>query len=171
MPYDRIYLRRSGNEVIMVTAQGQYAGTQRADRVLLSERPFDEQQTIAREIVRRMLVEFHREWTDLQGRESGKALILASNALFERYSHQLYDAICGMESILGEDLAVEIRCLTADMIKTTNILIMLGCGEECRAESDALAKEALRQVEQCLTLVQKGGGGLSTRVFVVHREE
>lgn len=155
----------------MVTVQEQHTGARRATRVLLSERPFSEQQTIAREIVRRMLVEFHREWTDIQGRESGKAQILASNALFDRYSHQLYDIICEMESILGEDLAMEIRCLTADMIKTTNVLIMLGCGEECREESDALAKEALRQVEQCLTLVQKRGGDLTTRVFVVHREE
>ncbi len=155
----------------MVPAQGQHAGPRRANRVLLDQRPLDEQQTIAREIIRRMLVQFHREWTDLQGRESGAARVLASNALLDRYSHQLYDTICDMEAILGEDLAVEIRCLTADMIKTTNILIMLGCGEECREESDALAKEALRQVERCLELVLKRGGGLATRVFVVHREE
>jgi len=155
----------------MVTAPDQYAPARRADRALLERRPFEEQQAIAREIIRGMLVQFHREWADLQAGEIGAARVHAANTLLDRYSHQLYDVICDMEAVLGEDLAVEIRCLTADMIKTTNVLIMLGCGEECRAESDALAKEALRQVEQCLALVQKKGGGLATRVFIVHREE
>ncbi|MCK9298981.1 MAG: hypothetical protein M0P21_08465 [Methanoculleus sp.] len=155
----------------MVTTREQYAAIRRADLALLERRPFDEQQTIAREIIRGMLTQFHREWTDLQTRESDAARVHATNSLLDRYSHQLYDVVCDMEAVLGEDLVVEIRCLTADMIKTTNVLIMLGCGEECRAESDALAKEALRQVERCLTLVQAKGGGLATRVFIVHREE
>lgn len=143
----------------------------RAGGVLLDGRALDEQQAMARGIIRRMLVQFHREWADLVAGESGPARVLAANALFDRYSHQLYDAVCGMEAVVGEDLAVEIRCLSADMIKTTNILLMIGCGEECRAESDALAKEALRQVERCLELVRTGEGGLATRVFVIHREE
>ncbi len=142
----------------------------RVDGALLDRRALDEQQAMAMGIIRRMLVQFYREWTDLVAEESGAARILAANTLFDRYSHQLYDAVCGMETVVGEDLAVEIRCLSADMIKTTNVLLMIGCGEECRAESDALAKEALRQVERCLELVRTGGG-LATRVFVIHREE
>lgn len=138
---------------------------------MLNEWVFDEQQTIARGIIRRMLVQFYREWTDLEERESGAARVLATNALLDRYSHELYGCICDMEATLGEDLAVEIRCLSADMIMTANVLVMIGCGEECREHSEALAKEALRMVERCLTLVEKGGSGLTTPIIVIHREE
>ncbi len=155
----------------MVMAQEQHAGTRRTKQVVPNQRTPEEQQTMARGIIRRMLVQFQREWTDLGERESGGARVFAVNALLDRYSHQLYDVVCDVEAILGEDFAEEIRCLSADMIKTTNILIMIGCGEECREHSDALAKEALRHAERCLALVQKGGGGPATRVFVVHREE
>ncbi len=155
----------------MVTAQEQYADTRRPDPVTSNRQALDEQQTMARGIIRRMLVQFHREWLDVVERESGMARALATNALLDRYSHQLYDVICDMEAILGEDLAVEIRCLSADMIKTANILIMIDCGKECREHNDALVKEALHQVERCLALVQKRGGGMATRVFTIHREE
>ena len=100
-------------------------------------------------IIRRLLVQFHREWTALRERECDDAWIRAANALLDRYSHQLYDIVRDTEAIVGEDLAVEIRCLSADMIKTTNILIMIGCEEECRERGDTLAKEALRHAERC----------------------
>jgi hypothetical protein len=155
----------------MVTAEKQHAGTRRPGRVVLNERAFDEQQTIARGLIRRMLVQFHREWTDLAEKEGGAARVLATNALLDRYSHQLYDCICDMEATLGEDLAVEIRCLSADMIKTANVLVMIGYGEERREHSEALAKEALHHAERCLALVEKGGSGLTARVIAIHREE
>jgi len=109
-----------------------------------------EEEMMARGSIRRMLVQFHREWTTLREREEGTAWVPAANALLDRYSHGLYDIICDIEAVIGEDLAVTIRCLSADMIKTTNILIMTGCEEECRRRGDALAKEALRHAERCL---------------------
>ncbi|KDE54796.1 hypothetical protein EI28_11555 [Methanoculleus sp. MH98A] len=126
---------------------------------------------MARGIIRRMLVQFHREWDELRERESGSARVLASNAMLDRYSHQIYNTACDMRTVLGEELAEELRCLSADVIMTANILIMLGCGEECREESEALAKEALLRIERCLALVQKGKGCPATWISAVHREE
>ena len=109
-----------------------------------------EDEMMARGSIRRMLIQFHQEWTTLREREEGTAWVPAANALLDRYSHDLYDIICDIEAVIGEDLAVTIRCLSADMIMTTNILIMTGCEEECRKRGDAFAKEALRHAERCL---------------------
>ena len=151
----------------MVTAE-----KRRATGGIPDHRALEEQQAITREIIRRMLVQFHREWTDLAESESGASWVLAATALLDRYSHQLYDAVCDAGATLGEDLAVEIRCLSADMIRTTNILVMFGCGEECRERSEDVVKEAILLVERCLALVQKSGGhGPATRIFATRREE
>ncbi|WP_243670176.1 hypothetical protein [Methanoculleus chikugoensis] len=123
-------------------------------------------------IVMRVIVRFHREWDELREQESGSARVLASNAMLERCSHQLYNTACDMRALLGEELAGELRCLSADIIKTANILIMLGCGgEECREESETLAKEALLRIERCLALVQKAKSCPATRISAAHREE
>ena len=143
----------------MVTAEEQHAGTRRPGRVVLNERVFDEQQTIARGIIRRMLIQFHREWTDLREREVNEAWILAANTLLDRYSHQIYDLIRSLKTTVDDDFVGEIRCLSVDMIKTTNILIMIDCEEECCRQGDALAKEALRHAERCLSLRRTAAGG------------
>jgi len=132
-----------------VTAEEEPAGTRQVRQTVLCPGPPEEQQRMALWIIRRLLVQFHREWTALRERECDDAWIRAANALLDRYSHQLYDIVRDTEAIVGEDLAVEIRCLSADMIKTTNILIMIGCEEECRERGDTLAKEALRHAERC----------------------
>lgn len=133
-----------------MAAYQQHASPRPAKRVVLCPGPPEEQQKMAQGIIRRMLVQFHQEWAGLRSRESGEAWVAAANALLDRYSHQLYDTVRDVEAIVGEDLAVEIRCLSADMIKTTNVLIMIGCEDECRERGDTLAKEALRHAEQCL---------------------
>jgi hypothetical protein len=151
MPYDRhTSARETTGEVMTMTVYQRTRGARRAGPVVLCPGAPEEQQMMARGIIRRMLVQFHREWTALRESESGEAWITTANALLDRYSHQLYDIVCDTEAIVGEDLAVEIRCLSADMIKTTNILIMIGCEEECRERGDTLAKEALRHAERCL---------------------
>lgn len=149
-----------------------HAGVRRTNRIVLNHRDFNERQTVARGIIRRMLIQFHREWGEIRERESGSARVLASNAMLDRCSHQLYNTACDMQTVLGEELAGELRCLSADIIKTANVLIMLGCGEECREESETLAKEAVLRIEWCLTLVQKGKGyPAATRISGTHREE
>jgi hypothetical protein len=129
-----------------------YRGTQRAEQVVLCPAPLEEQQKIARGIIRRLLIQFHQEWTDLLTRESDETWVQTANALLDRYSHQLYDVVRDLETIIEEDLVVEVRCLSADMIKTTNILIMVNCEEECRKRGEILAKAVLRQAERCLAL-------------------
>jgi len=151
--------------------EGRHARLRRINGVALEDRGLDERQTMARGIVMRMIVRFHREWDELRERESGSARVLASNAMLERCSHQLYNTACDMRTVLGEELAGELRCLSADIIKTANILIMLGCGEECREESETLAEEALLRIERCLALVQKAKGCPATRIPAAHREE
>jgi hypothetical protein len=149
MPYDRVYLRQKlGNEVKTVTAEEQPTGRQ----VVFYPRSLEEREKIARGLIRRMLVEFHQEWSALRSREIDRTWVLTANALLDRHSHRLYDVICDVETIVDQDFAVKIRCLSADMIETTNILVMIGRGEECCRRGDALAKEALRHAERCLTL-------------------
>ena len=143
----------------------------RTNRVVLNRQGLDEQQTMARGIIVRMIVRFHREWNELREKESGSARVFASNAMLEQCSHQLYNCACDMRMVLGEELAGELRCLSAEIIKTANILIMLGCGEECRKESETLAQEALLRIERCLVLVQKAKGCPTTRISAAHREE
>ncbi|MDD3070000.1 hypothetical protein [Methanoculleus horonobensis] len=143
----------------------------RTNRVVLNRQGLDEQQTMARGIIVRMIVRFHREWDELRERESGSARVLASNAMLEQCSHQLYNCACDMRAVLGEELAGELRCLSAEIIKTANILIMLGCGEERRKESEIFAQEALLRIERCLALVQKEKGYPATRISVAYREE
>ncbi|BBL67372.1 hypothetical protein [Methanoculleus chikugoensis] len=151
--------------------EGRHARLRRINGVALEDRGLDERQTMARGIVMRVIVRFHREWDELREQESGSARVLASNAMLERCSHQLYNTACDMRALLGEELAGELRCLSADIIKTANILIMLGCGEECREESETLAKEALLRIERCLALVQKAKSCPATRISAAHREE
>ncbi len=136
----------------MVTVKERHAEIGEAKQVVPNQAPPQKQQKIARGIIRRMLVEFHREWTDLRSTEGGGTGVLTANALLDRHSHHIYDAVCDVEAVVGDDLAVEIRCLSVEMIKATNILIMIGCEEECYRRGDALAKEALRQAERCLAL-------------------
>jgi len=145
-------------EVRRVTAQEQQQGV-REELVLLDQEPPADRETVARGIIRRVLIQFHREWTDLRGREVNETWILAANALLDRYSHQIYDLICSLETTVDEDFAMEIRCLSADMIKMTNILIMIDCGEECCRQGDVLAKEALRHAERCLSLRRAAARG------------
>ena len=125
---------------------------QRVKLSRIDQEYLEDRETVARGIIRRMLVQFHREWTDLAEQERDGAWVLAANTLLDRYSHQLYDIIRDLEAIVDDDLAAEIRGLSAEMIKTTNILIMIDCREECRRQGDALAKEALRHTERCLAL-------------------
>ncbi|KLK89084.1 hypothetical protein SZ63_01115 [Methanoculleus sediminis] len=158
-------------EVMAVMVEGRHAKGRRTNRVVLNHRGPDERETMARGIIRRILVQFHREWDELRERESGSARVLASNAMLDRYSHQLYNTACDMRGVLGEELAGELRCLSADVIMAANILIMLGCGEECREESETLAEEALLRIERCLALVQKGKGCPATWISAAHREE
>ncbi|WP_332450567.1 hypothetical protein [Methanoculleus sp.] len=132
-----------------MTAKEQQPGA-REELVLLDRESPADRETVARGIIRRVLVQFHREWTDLREREVNETWTLAANALLDRYSHQIYDLIGSLETTVEDDFAMEIRCLSADMIETTNILIMVDCGEECCRQGDALAKEALRQAERCL---------------------
>ena len=143
----------------------------RTNRVVLNRQGLDEPQSKARGIIVRMIVRFHREWDELRERESGSARVLASNAMLERCSHQLYNTACDMRAVLGEDLAGELRCLSAEIIKTANFLIMLGCGEERRKESESFAQEALLRSERCLALVQMEKGYPATRSSVAYREE
>lgn len=110
---------------------------------------------MARGIIRRLLIQFHQEWTALQARESDETWVPTANALLDRYSHQLYDIVRDMETIVEKDLIVEIRCLSADMIKTANILIMVDCEEECRKRGENLAKAVRHQAERCLALQRK----------------
>ena len=147
-----LYLRRSVQGVKIVTAEEQPGGARRAKQTVLCPGTPDEQQKVALWIIRRMLVQFHREWTGLRERESSGAWVSVANALLDRYSHQLYDVICDVEAVISDDLAVDIRCLSADMIKTANILIMIDCKEECCRRGDALAKEALRHAKRCVPL-------------------
>ena len=126
---------------------------------------------MTRGIIRRLLVQFHREWTDLEEKENNATWVPAANALLDRYSHQLYDIICDVGAIVDEDFAVEIRCLSADMIKTTNILIMVGRGEECRRRGDAIAKEVLHHADRCPAPVQKEKRAPETRTLPARREE
>ena len=127
--------------------------------VLLDQEPPADRETVARGIIRGVLVQFHREWTDLREREVNEAWILAANTLLDRYSHQIYDLIRSLKTTVDDDFVGEIRCLSVDMIKTTNILIMIDCEEECCRQGDALAKEALRHAERCLSLRRTAAGG------------
>jgi len=132
---------------------------QRVKLSRIDQEYLEDRETVARGIIRRMLVQFHREWTDLAEQERDGAWVLAANTLLDRYSHQLYDIIRDLEAIVDDDLAAEIRGLSAEMIKTTNILIMIDCREECRRQGDALSKEALRHTERCLALRRAAARG------------
>jgi len=145
----RVYLCRSIQEAKTTTAYQQHAGARQAKQVMTVPGTAEEQQKMALGILRRLLVEFHREWTDLRSRESNDAWVLAANALLDRYSHRIYDVIRDLEAVVGDDLAVDLRCLSADMIMTTNILVMTCCREECCRRGDALAVAALRHAERC----------------------
>jgi len=149
--------RRCRKGVKTVTAEEEYAGMRQVRQTVLCPGPPEEQQRMALWIIRRLLVQFHREWTALRERECDDAWIRAANALLDRYSHQLYDIVCDVKAIVGDEVAVEIRCHSADMIKTTNILVMLGCSEECCRRGDALAREALRHAERCHSLRRAAG--------------
>jgi hypothetical protein len=141
-----------------VTRKEQQPGA-REGLVLLDQEPPADRETVARGIIRGVLVQFHREWTDLREREVNEAWILAANTLLDRYSHQIYDLIRSLKTTVDDDFVGEIRCLSVDMIKTTNILIMIDCEEECCRQGDALAKEALRHAERCLSLRRTAAGG------------
>ena len=171
MPYDGVYLRRNTREVTAMAAEGQQVKVRRISGVSLDHRDFDEREMVTRGIVMRMIVRFRREWDELREKESGNARVLSSNAMLERCSHQIYNTACDMRTVLGEELAGELRCLAAETIKTANILIMLGCAEECRERSETLATEAFLRIERCLALVQKGTGCPATRDTTAHREE
>ncbi|MFA7197690.1 MAG: hypothetical protein WC093_00225 [Methanoculleus sp.] len=127
--------------------------------ILLDQEPPADRETVARGIIRGVLVQFHREWTDLREREVNEAWILAANTLLDRYSHQIYDLIRSLKTTVDDDFVGEIRSLSVDMIKTTNILIMIDCEEECCRQGDALAKRALRHAERCLSLQRTAAGG------------
>ncbi|MDD3856563.1 MAG: hypothetical protein PHP43_00765 [Methanoculleus sp.] len=154
-----------------VAAEGQQVRVRRINGVALNHRDFDEREMMTRRIIMRMIVRFRREWDELRERESGSARVLSSNAMLERCSHQIYNTACEMRTVLGEELAGELRCLAAETIKTANILIMLGCAEECRDRGETLAMEALLRIERCLELVQKGKNCPATRDTAAHREE
>ncbi|MDK2916743.1 MAG: hypothetical protein PWR25_1300 [Euryarchaeota archaeon] len=143
----------------------------RTNRVVLDHRGLDARQTMARGIIVRMLVRFRREWDELRERESGSARVLASNAMLEECSHRLYNCACEMKTALGDELAAELRCISAEIIKTANILIMLGCAEECREKSETLAEEALLRIERCLALVRQGKGCPAAPIAAAHREK
>ncbi|MDV2481390.1 hypothetical protein F8E02_05085 [Methanoculleus sp. Wushi-C6] len=139
-------------EAETTTAYQQHSGAPQAKQAMTVPGAPGEQQRVALGILRRMLVEFHREWTELRTRETDGAWVIAANALLERYSHRIYDVIRDLEAVVGDDLAVDIRCLSADMIMTTNILVMTCRGEDCCRRGDALAGAALRHAERCRTL-------------------
>jgi hypothetical protein len=142
--YDRVYPHtKASREVKMVTVKEQATETRSSDQVIPNQDHPEKQQRIAHGVIRGMLVQFYREWTTFRSGASGGTSMLAANALLDRHSHQIHDAVCDVEAIIGDDIAVEIRCLSADMIETTNILIMLGCEEECYRRGDALAKRCL----------------------------
>jgi len=154
-----------------VAAEGQQVRGRRISGVAFNHRDFGEQEMVTRGIIMRMIVQFRREWDELREGESGNARVLSSNAILERCSHQIYNTACEMRTVLGEELAEELRCLAAETIKTANILSMLGCAEECRDRSETLAMEAFLRIERCLELVQKGKGCPATRDTAAHREE
>ncbi len=154
-----------------MAAEGQQVRGRRISGVAFNHRDFGEQEMVTRGIIMRMIVQFRREWDELREGESGNARVLSSNAILERCSHQIYNTACEMRTVLGEELAEELRCLAAETIKTANILSMLGCAEECRDRSETLAMEAFLRIERCLELVQKGKGCPATRDTAAHREE
>ncbi|NLM81387.1 MAG: hypothetical protein GX191_01900 [Candidatus Methanoculleus thermohydrogenotrophicum] len=133
-----------------MTVYQQNGGARQTRQIVLCSGPPEERQVMALGIIRRVLIQFHKEWTALRDQGSGEAWVAAANALLDRYSHQLYDIVRDVETVVAEDFATEIRCLSADMIKTTNILVMTNCEEDCRERGDTLAKEALRHAERCL---------------------
>ena len=110
----------------------------------------DEQQRLAQATIQRVLVQFHRDWTALRSRKNGERWRSAANALLDQYSHQLYDIVHEVQAFLEEDLFWQIRTLSADMIKTTNILYMIGYDAEYRERGDVLAQEAIRYAEKCV---------------------
>jgi|GEM_PF-527710 hypothetical protein len=146
------YLRRSMQEVETMTVYQMHADARRAKQGLTAPEVPGEQQQVALGILRRMLVEFHREWTELRSREDEAGWVLTANALLDHYAHRIYDIICDLEGCVDEDLATDIRCLSADMIMTANILVMTCYGEECCRRGDALAEAALCRAERCRTL-------------------
>jgi len=135
-----------------VTAEEEHTDARQVREMALCPGPPEERQKMALGIIRRMLVQFHGEWTALREKESDDAWLGAAHALLDRYAHQLHDVVCDVQVIVGDDIVIDIRCLSADMITTTNILVMIGCSEECCRRGDALAKEALRHAERCLSL-------------------
>lgn len=123
---------------------------QKRQQSFLSPGLKDERQITAHGIIRQMLIQFNKEWGALQDQERDEAWLGSANALLDHYSHQLYDIVHDIKPVVTDDFATEIQCLSADMIKTTNILIMIGCKDECRERGSTLAAEALRRAEWCV---------------------
>jgi hypothetical protein len=128
----------------------QVAGMERGDGSARYSLPVDEEQRTTYAMIQRILVQFHRDWTELRGRRDGERWRSAANALLDRYSHELYDLMREVQAVLEEDLAGQIRDLSADMITTTNILYMIGYDDEYRKRGDSMAHEAIRYAEVCV---------------------
>ncbi len=107
-----------------------------------------EQQTIALTLVRKALIRFCDDWKTIRERRTEEGWLSAADECLDRYAHQIYDMAREVCDLLPDDMACDIRALCTEMIKTANILHMIGYDEEYQIRGDRLAEEVLMHCER-----------------------
>ncbi|HZD43853.1 MAG TPA: hypothetical protein VE134_07325 [Methanomicrobiales archaeon] len=115
---------------------------------LRSGRSVEDQRELALSLIQTTLVQFSREWNALKEERGSEAWLLSADRLIDYYSHLLTDMTTDLSDLLPEDLRSYTWEFSADMIKTANILHIMGVSESTREQADTLADEAIRLSKQ-----------------------
>ncbi|MCC7565626.1 MAG: hypothetical protein KO206_05035 [Methanomicrobiaceae archaeon] len=114
----------------------------RVVRAAHEQRTPEEQKMIAAAAVRQMLDRFCSDWHAIMTGIEREEWLASADTVIDRHSHQMTDLSNDLFGMLEDDLIGDIRALSAEMIKTANILHMLGSPEEFRVRGAELARRA-----------------------------
>ncbi|MDI6719232.1 MAG: hypothetical protein QMD46_06445 [Methanomicrobiales archaeon] len=111
---------------------------------LRSGRSADEQRQLAVSLLQTILVQFSREWEALKGKREDEDWLLQADRLIDYYSHLLSDVANELYDLLPEEIRSHTWGISADMLKTANMLHLMGVNAESRDRADELAERAMQ---------------------------
>ncbi len=111
---------------------------------LRSGRSVDEQRRLAVSLLQTILVQFSQEWEALKEEKGAEDWLLQADRLIDYYSHLLSDVTNELYDLLPEQIRTYTWGISTDMLKTANMLHLMGVSEESRERADELAVRAMR---------------------------
>jgi hypothetical protein len=102
-----------------------------------------EKKDIARQLVKKVLLQFNFEWDSF--RKSGKKgnWRLTADSMLEQYADLFIDVAVEVNEAVAEEDINDLRNLATELRKIANTLDIAGIGEQYRSNGDECAKKAL----------------------------